>query len=480
MKKSVKIIIIFLLLIQGVLLNAQNKKAWTSITVPMKETNQLFFWSQDSGYAVDNINATICKTIDGGKNWTSLKKFDKFSYNAYTFGVYTFYDKNTIYACGPAYNATLGYQAGYWFYKTIDGGINWVESSDLTADLQNTPNQLYCFGKDTLVLGKLWAGGEVIGSHFAVSFNGGVTFTNLPNYYSGFVTVFRMGEKILFKGKYSCSGSISGNRWCSKLLVCKNWDSVLSNKYVYWDMPSIDIDRVGKIDDNTLMFYNPTSIGELIVSNDQCENWNTLPLTDPLYEIFTSNKYLYSKWFRNDFSIPVNLNNEDIFDYIYTPYQSGLSYYNKVQKKIFVDSSGFGKRPDGGADFYGRKNLSLCFVNDNIAYIGTDSNTILKTTTGGGVEDVFASLSGNGVKSNIVNQNVFLKLYPNPATNKLLVNGYSLNGANTLYYVYSMEGKLLLQGELIEGGTEINTSYLASGMYLFKTSDSFAKFTILK
>lgn len=479
MKNLLRLIIAFLLLIQGLYVTAQNKKAWTAITVPMKETNQLYFWSQDSGYAVDNVNYTIYLTTNGGKNWSSVKKFEKFKNSAYTFGVYTFYDKNTIYACGPAYNTSLGYSAGYWFYKTEDGGKTWIESSDLTADPLNTPNQLYCFGKDTIVLGKLWGGGVVSGSHFSISFNGGSSFTDLPDYYSGFVTVFRLGEKILFKGAYSCSGNVSPNNWCSKLLVCKNWDSVLSNQYVYWDINNTKLDYVGKIDNNTLMFNHLTRFDLLLVTHDQCENWDTLPISDPLYEDFTSKKYMFTKGFRKDYSIPLDLNNKEIFNCYFPSYGFGLSYYNRLQKRIFIDSSEFGGLNGTSSDYYGRKNLSLNFVNDSIAYIGTDSNTIFKTTVGGGVEDVFAKYSGIGNSAKPITPNGFLKLYPNPATNKLLVKGYSIEEENSIYSIYNLEGKLLLQGKLTSEVTEINTSSLANGMYLFQTNKSFAKLTIL-
>lgn len=476
MKKYIKISLVFILFFQALLLHAQNKKAWTAITVPMKQTSQLYFWSEDSGYAVDKTVFSIYKTVDGGKNWVLLKAFDSIANWSNTFGDYSFYDKNTIYVCGSNNNHTQGYPL--YLFKTYDGGVTWTT---IINNIQDKPKKLYYFGKDTLVLGRDWGSNSIEILKFSVSFDGGATFTTLPEDYTGAVTVFRMGEKILFKGVYGCSES--PNRWCSKLLICKNWDSVLAAKYVKFYNISTELEGVVRKNDSTLMFYLLKSIGGgFIFTTDQCNSFTSLPFTDPLYEEFVSKRSVFYKDFKKDFLLPVDVNNNNLLSSILYPSRFSLSYYSKVLQKEFFDTSGYGKQTDSAGLLIdkGLKNLCVNFVNDSIAYIGTDSNTILKTTTGGGIEELYSNIAKNGIKTRPGISYTDYTLFPNPAQNKILVSGYPIKQVNSQYSIYSMDGKLLLQGTLLSSQTSINTSSLSNGMYLFKTHEGYSKFIILK
>jgi hypothetical protein len=72
------------------------------------------------------------------------------------------------------------------------------------------------------------------------------------------------------------------------------------------------------------------------------------------------------------------------------------------------------------------------------------------------------SISYAGI-DNFVNLNPF-EINPNPALDKIIIE-FSRN-QNTLFAIYDIEGKLVLQGKLCNGTNEININALANGVYI--------------
>ncbi len=90
---------------------------------------------------------------------------------------------------------------------------------------------------------------------------------------------------------------------------------------------------------------------------------------------------------------------------------------------------------------------------------------------------IYDNAVGTGIQ--VVNNMKAINLYPNPASNQLVVLNSNL-AQHTDYVIYSMQGDMMMQGELLEGQTTLDISKLSPGVYLFKTATDVQKFTIQK
>ncbi|MEI6822383.1 MAG: T9SS type A sorting domain-containing protein [Bacteroidota bacterium] len=73
--------------------------------------------------------------------------------------------------------------------------------------------------------------------------------------------------------------------------------------------------------------------------------------------------------------------------------------------------------------------------------------------------------------NNLVEKTI-LKVYPNPAKDRINIDFNKLNGKqNPIVYVYDMQGQLLIQQQIIQGRTMLDISKLVKGMYLVKVTN---------
>ncbi|WP_309640793.1 T9SS type A sorting domain-containing protein [Flavobacterium sp.] len=106
--------------------------------------------------------------------------------------------------------------------------------------------------------------------------------------------------------------------------------------------------------------------------------------------------------------------------------------------------------PNGNATYCNMNYLERggnAATDENNSGIGTFSWTSNATCTPLGLEEI--SLES-------------IAMYPNPATNQLVVNGLSLNEKIS---IYDLTGKLLLQKTTYNATETIDTSHLKSGLY---------------
>jgi uncharacterized protein (TIGR02145 family) len=61
-----------------------------------------------------------------------------------------------------------------------------------------------------------------------------------------------------------------------------------------------------------------------------------------------------------------------------------------------------------------------------------------------------------------------IKIYPNPATNKIIIDCPDYK--NLSLFIYSIVGKIILQRKLINGTNEVDISFLSKGLYIIKVS----------
>jgi photosystem II stability/assembly factor-like uncharacterized protein len=101
---------------------------------------------------------------------------------------------------------------------------------------------------------------------------------------------------------------------------------------------------------------------------------------------------------------------------------------------------------------------SVFFTDANTGYAVGDSGVILKTTNGGG------STTGIANQTQIVNS---LKIYPNPASDKITVE-ISSNPSKSELSILNINGQELITGQITESRTQLDISNLSEGVYFVR------------
>lgn len=79
----------------------------------------------------------------------------------------------------------------------------------------------------------------------------------------------------------------------------------------------------------------------------------------------------------------------------------------------------------------------------------------------------------------IANENN-MRVYPNPASNKLIIEYSNPIAVNNVFAIYSVDGRIILSGSLKKIETEIDVSTFSEGIYILKTQQGYNRFYIMR
>lgn len=85
------------------------------------------------------------------------------------------------------------------------------------------------------------------------------------------------------------------------------------------------------------------------------------------------------------------------------------------------------------------------------------------------IDDLTANYQSNTVGIDENNSNMLGSIYPNPATDKLIISKH--NPRVTTVTIYDLSGKVVLYKKLIEVNTSIDINHLKKGVYLVEMND---------
>jgi photosystem II stability/assembly factor-like uncharacterized protein len=403
--KQIYIFLIALFLVNGAM--AQWFPQYSGIA---KNLNSVFFTDTITGYAVGDTG-TILKTSDGGTNWSILNS-----------GIYE--DLLSVYFT----DANTGYTVGNdsVIYKTIDGGQNWT---GLSAGISVYLNSVCFTGTDTgYVTGNFYVPNTI--KHYVLKTTNGGNLWTISHYGSGpdgggpflksihfpnAITGYAVGEQGQLPYPYLLKTTDGGTIWINKTA---GYDHFLSRS-VYFINPDVGF------------IVNP-----LLKTTNGGTDW-TMPI---LSDSFSLNDIYFAD---------ANIG-----------YGVGQNYYIPPWCSIIL------KTLDGGINWttqylgtvtYTKLN-SVYFVDESIGYSVGSGGAILKTTNGGGFP---VGVNDNNSTSNS------LKIYPNPSSNKIIIETSPISAKNQLF-ILNLGGQKILYQTITQPLAQVDISSLPSGIYFVK------------
>jgi photosystem II stability/assembly factor-like uncharacterized protein len=353
-------------------------------------------------------------------------------------------------------NANTGYVVGDsgTILKTTDGGLNWLPLNSGTSVFLKSVH----FPQENI--GYVVGGGGTIlkttdgGINWIIK-NSGITYSVVSIYFTDTETGYAAGGG----GVWASSGRLykttnGGESWseifsigftCFKVSFTSPdtgfiaaWDLAFGDVYYY----------ISKTTDGGVT-WNTLSIGDV----------NEYAITDVCF-VDINTGYAVGV-------VGTILKTTDggIF---WTSLSSGTS--ETLNSVFFIDSTtGYVvgnniilKTIDGGANWTSQSMeasgelLSVNFPSLETGYIVGDSGIILKTINGGGL-----GFNENGISSK------FLKVFPNPATDKITISTTAITGT-TQFSIFNVSGKKVLEMQFMDNETHIDISALPRGVYIVR------------
>lgn len=437
-----KISITALLIMMTFMINAQQSN-WKQYPISLNAVNKFHFIDANTGYAFGNKNeCKLLATTNGGLSWILLFNLDTNQFGNLPSCI-QFLPKNKIVVCKALKNGKLLTKI------SNDGGFNWNDKTS-TDTLFAEPTQIF-YKNDTLIINHTkprrwyWIPPDQLqdGRYFNMvdilySTDGGLTFKIIPT----------RSESIDFK-----------------------YSKDLTRLYIYF------IEQHGMIGTReTYCFYTDDLLQNIIESPYITNygpggNWRNYYLDSssgyalgrsiipkPFTSLYDSTSSIvgavgadYQAWGQSNIP-PIDA---FVFDNLDVVILRGFIFYVKgISLKHEINPCSYALTCVAFGDYY-------------VGYIGTDSSFYLKTTDG-----------TTGISIN-ASEDDRIDLFPNPAKNKLKINTKE-NSNKAKFYIYTLQGQLVLEGEFSDKETELDISQLKTGMYLFRTKNSVQKFIVLK
>jgi photosystem II stability/assembly factor-like uncharacterized protein len=367
------------------------------------QLKSVFFTDANAGFVVGDDDR-IFITIDGGTNWGTWSS----GTNLDLYSV-CFTDANTGYAVGEF---SIWTDPRGTIYKTIDGGINWTavldlgENSVLNSVFFTDASTGYAVGFSGTGWG--WPGSGYLYKTTDGGINWVLQFSPSPS--SGpFYSVFFPNETTGFVVGYEGSIFKTTNEGSDWIALSSGTTKNLNSIYF------TDTDTGYAVGDT----------GTIIKTTNGGSDWFALSsgTTSTLSSIYFTDSNVG-----------------------YTVGDTGIIL----------------KTTNGGIDWFTLSSetnyclRSVFFLDANTGYVVGDGGTILKTTNGG-----LAGLYEIGTSSK------FLKIFPNPATDKITISSPAITG-NTLLSIFNVSGEKVVERRLTDNETQIDISTLPRGVYFVR------------
>lgn len=404
---------IFKILIFSISLNISGQSSWQS--VPNIPTNtgaerfdDVFFLNDDLGWAANGNQAAVFKTIDGGLTWVEQLNNSMLN-NNYYFRNIEFLDENIGF---------LGTLNGT-FFKTIDGGANWTE-------VIISPNPPAICGLEVAGESTIYGCGAYFEpAHIIKSTDKGITWTfiDMSAYANALVEVTFLDEQNGFASGRDDNGGVVLKTTDGGLTWTKIYNTNTSGEYV-WKL------QVLFNNSNVIfgaVFATSPNPGKLIKSSDGGITWSSFDAPESGIE--------------------------------------AVGFISENRGWMGGKSTGFFETLNGGntwTDLNIGGNLNRIFIiNETLAY--SAGYTIYKFTD--------ETLDIDSIEINSKN-NLDIKLSKNPVDKNLNLTIDFHNSDNLLIELYDSKGNFIkqLSREIIKNPKKeiylFNVENLSSGIYI--------------
>ena len=387
------------------------------------------------------MGAGIYKSLDNGLNWSQISTgintatintmggngYNVYAADDYGSGINKSSDNglnwipiNNGFSGSKKFRNIIAKDSNIFAIKNYDGicrstdyGLNWSLSNNGIDS--NSKATCIAFSGNNILAGDYWNGGIYIsndnGINWVLNTNNGIyTHLRVKSFASKNDTIYALTLSGLIQ---STNGGLS-------------WSYIYQPYTSEFQMGDICFSGGNIILIKYPMIYLPgTYNGWYAISNDNGNTWTDLSIT-PEYP------YISSMASNNSFVFAsTNLG-------VFLSTDNGYSWINISDNLI-------------------NPNCLKVMINGNYLYVSIESGGIWRRALSDFV----------GIKENT--QNNQLHLYPNPATNSLTLNLSQQQGLqNATVSIYDIQGKQLLQQNIVEPQTQIDISSFAKGIYIVK------------
>lgn len=387
-------------------------QTWNQVTVPTSENlNDIEFPEGTAGIGyIGGDNGVLLKTIDGGLSWFNV---DYAGIESSEFTPLRFVDLEFV--SDAVGFATFGYEVGWGLYKTVDGGFNWTEIMP-EQDLGS-----FCYKHTLEVIDEnhYFVGGRACFSGPEIAeFNNGEW--SLKQVASDFFNSEEYVKDIKMHGQLGIA-STSSSEFLRTTDGGQSWSSIASPIF----SPEDNLTDVIIIND-TVMYAGMNNFGPSIYSffesTDSGETWFQV--------LVQGNIIMYASWFTfeqtNTGVLHASATNDINEHFMHSSFDGVWSYELIDEKVLAIDSYGL----------------------NNAFGVGENGFVIF-----------------NGSNAAITEQDIEVKVYPNPASDFITLE--LDNETESLLKIYDQLGALLYNTSA-QGNKTINISQWRPGVYTLK------------
>ena len=399
-------------LICSTILGTGFTQTWNQVTVPTSENlNDIEFPEGTAGIGyIGGDNGVLLKTIDGGLSWFNV---DYAGIESSEFTPLRFVDLEFV--SDAVGFATFGYEVGWGLYKTVDGGFNWTEIMP-EQDLGS-----FCYKHTLEVIDEnhYFVGGRACFSGPEIAeFNNGEW--SLKQVESDFFNSEEYVKDIKMHGQLGIA-STSSSEFLRTTDGGQSWSSIASPIF----SPEDNLTDVIIIND-TVMYAGMNNFGPSIYSffesTDSGETWFQV--------LVQGNIIMYASWFTfeqtNTGVLHASATNDINEHFMHSSFDGVWSYELIDEKVLAIDSYGL----------------------NNAFGVGENGFVIF-----------------NGSNAAITEQDIEVKVYPNPASDFITLE--LDNETESLLKIYDQLGALLYNTSA-QGNKTINISQWRPGVYTLK------------